>query len=457
MSEPPPLAEIARTRISDGRTELDLATLRTGSCFSGDAARLAGRSVLLATESQVLAAAAMVELDGLVARLTVAPPDLKPEQIEPVLADAAVDVVVTDLPSFPGAGAELARITAAVIPLAAPLERRTATEWVLATSGTSGRPKLVAHTMAGLTGAIERTASQGQGRDGGTTWATFYDIRRYGGLQILLRALVGGSDLLLSRPGEPLVEHLHRLGAGQVTSISGTPSHWRRVLMSAARDALAPSYIRLSGEIADQAVLDGLRVAFPSASIGHAYASTEAGVGFAVDDGLEGFPAPLLSGTGSVTMKVSEGSLRVRSPRTALRYLGQEAPALADRDGFVDTGDLVEQRGDRWFFVGRRGGIINVGGAKVNPEEVERAINSHPGVRMSLVKGRRNPLVGSLVVAEVVPAVAEPAGEEALRAEILAYCRARLDAHKVPALLRFVPSLPLTAGGKLSRDEPRLA
>jgi hypothetical protein len=116
-------------------------------------------------------------------------------------------------------------------------------------------------------------------------WATFYDIRRYGGLQIFLRAVVGGSSLVLFEPGEPLTDYVARLIARGVTHISGTPSHWRKLLMSGSISHFSPRYVRLSGEIADQAVLDGLAKAFPNASIGHAYASTEAGVGFAVTDG----------------------------------------------------------------------------------------------------------------------------------------------------------------------------
>ena len=77
-------------------------------------------------------------------------------------------------------------------------------------------------------------------------------------------------------------------------------------------------------------------------------------------------------------MKIEDGSLRIRSTRTARRYLGGERAALADADGFVDTGDMVELRGDRYYFVGRAGGIINVGGLKVHPEEVEAVINRHP-------------------------------------------------------------------------------
>ena len=122
-------------------------------------------------------------------------------------------------------------------------------------------------------------------------------------------------------------------------------------------------------------------------------ASTEAGVGFEVGDGLAGFPAEVIGRQGGeVALAVVDGSLRIRSGRTATRYLGSGAASLADADGFVDTGDMVERRGERYYFVGRRGGIINVGGAKVHPEEVEAVINNHPGVQMSLVKARRSPI-----------------------------------------------------------------
>ena len=110
---------------------------------------------------------------------------------------------------------------------------------------------------------------------------------------------------------------------------------------------------------------------------------------------------------------------------------------------------MVELQNGRYHFIGRRGGIINVGGLKINPEEVEAVINTQPGVRLSRVSGRRSPVTGAIMVADVVAdAGTDPA---ALKQDILAACRARLGALKVPALLRFVPSLELTAGGKLAR------
>src|SRR5690348_4337255 len=100
--------------------------------------------------------------------------------------------------------------------------------------------------------------------------------------------------MVLTEPGGPIADHLARLKARGVTHISGTPSHWRKLLMSGSAAGFSPRYVRLSGEIADQAVLDSLHRASPEASIGHAYASTEAGVAFAVNDGLQGFPAQII-------------------------------------------------------------------------------------------------------------------------------------------------------------------
>jgi acyl-CoA synthetase (AMP-forming)/AMP-acid ligase II len=231
--------------------------------------------------------------------------------------------------------------------------------------------------------------------------------------------------------------------------------------MSPMLGRIAPRYVRLSGEIADQAVLDSLKNQFPAAAIGHAYASTEAGVGFEVTDGLEGFPASYVGRPGPVEMRVVDGSLHIRSPRTASGYVGNAArPDGGDplkNDGFVDTGDMVELRGGesdpskaRYYFAGRRGGIINVGGNKIHPEEIEAVINRHPAVRLSRVSGRRNPITGAIVVAEAV--LDEEADPAKVQTEILHDCRASLKPYQVPAIVRIVPKLELSAGGKLMRN-----
>jgi acyl-CoA synthetase (AMP-forming)/AMP-acid ligase II len=340
-----------------------------------------------------------------------------------------------------------------LVPRASELSARHRTEWVMLTSGTTGMPKMVVHSLSSLTAAI---ATSGTAPDRTVVWSTFYDIRRYGGLQIFFRGILCGGSLVLSSGQEPVGEFLRRAGARGVTHMSGTPSHWRSALMGPAARAISPRYVRLSGEIADQAIIDQLRAFYPGAGVSHAYASTEAGVGFEVDDGREGFPARLIGRTGGdVEIKVDDGSLHIRSPRTAARYLTGDGPALKDTDGFIDTGDIAERRGDRYYFVGRRGGIINVGGLKVHPEEVEAVINRHPDVRACLVRSRRNPITGAIVVAEVVlradPARDVSARTSIITGEILQACRDTLAEYKVPATIRVVPALEVAATGKLAR------
>ncbi len=444
--------ELKGRTLSDAHHLVSLTDILSQTVLGGRLGELAGRSVLLKLSDQLRSGLAMIELDGVARRMLLCPPDLNPAHLGALIADAEIDAVVTDGPErWAEFGINLA-VTAHLPPAAcAPAQTQRATEWLMLTSGTSGVPKIVGHTLEALTGAI---VAEGPARGPAPVWATFYDIRRYGGLQIFLRAILSGGSMVLSDPHEALADHVARLNARGVTHISGTPSHWRKLLMSGSAARFAPRYVRLSGEIADQAVLDGLKAAFPGSSVGHAYASTEAGVGFAVNDGLEGFPADYLGSRNGVEMKVVDGSLRIRSKRTAHAYIGRNASALTDGEGFVDSGDMVELRGNRYYFVGRRGGIINIGGLKVHPEEIEAVINRHPDVRMSRAKSRRSPITGGIVVAEVILADGtDPSCAGAIRDQILELCRAQLAVHKVPAVIRFVDALDVTPAGKLARTD----
>ncbi len=366
------------------------------------------------------------------------------------MADARVDAIVTDGTGLPvGQPGMLQAHCRSDLDSDAgpPSDRDTETEWVLFTSGTTGRPKMVRHTLASLIGPLDTRP-----RTEGAVWSTFYDVRRYGGMSILVRSLLGGASLILSSAQQSVGEFLQRAGAEGVTHISGTPSHWRLALMSPAVTALSPVNVRLSGEVADQALLDRLHRTFPAATVTHAFASTEAGVAFEVTDGLAGFPAAMFDGQGiRAEMQVEDGTLRIRSLRTAAGYIGADLQTPA---GFVDTGDIVERRGDRYYFIGRKEGVINVGGQKVYPEEVEAVINQHRAVRMSRVWSRQSPVTGAIVAADVVLEEAQDshdAGFASLQEEILQACRAALPAYKVPVSIRRVASLQVTESGKLVR------
>ena len=259
------------------------------------------------------------------------PPGVATEHLSEIAETAEIDAVITDgAQQAPGSRAMRRvwcrpRIAPAKSVQTAPCH----TEWVLLTSGTTGAPKLVVHTLASLVGAIKPNSDTPTDRG---VWSTFYDIRRYGGMQIFFRGLLGGGSLVLSSAHESTGDFLARAGHHGVTQISGTPSHWRRALMSQAADRIRPRYVRMSGEIADQAILNDLRAFYPGAGVAHAFATTEAGVAFAVNDGFAGFPAELIGQAGDeVEMKIAEDSLHIRSPRTAERYLGRGGCATRHR------------------------------------------------------------------------------------------------------------------------------
>jgi acyl-coenzyme A synthetase/AMP-(fatty) acid ligase len=125
---------------------------------------------------------------------------------------------------------------------------------------------------------------------------------------------------------------------------------------------------------------------------------------------------------------------------------------LPGADGYIDTGDLVEKHDGRYYFMGRREGVINVGGRKVYPEEVENVITQHPDVLMARVWPRKNPIMGAIVAADVVLRV--PLDANMFRAICLAlrsHCQQTLENYKVPASWKQVSTIEMTVSGKVKR------
>jgi len=434
---------------------LAFSKLGTASRFGQQLEQLRGRSVAICTSDQYAVATVLIELDGVARRIVLCPSNVAVDHLPSIMREAECEDLIAD-DNFCGPALAIRAIAVPGALVHGTIKRRRSeeTEWVLLTSGSTGAQKLVLHSLASLTSAFLGKEPPAPG----TVWSTFYDVCRYGGLQVLLRGLIGGS-LVLPSPNESIVDFLIRASACGVTHISGTPSHWRKAMISGAITKLNPRYIRLSGEIVDQGVLDALRRIFPKAMIAHAFASTEAGVGFEVKDGRAGFPASIVAAANSaVEIDVTGGRLRLRSGGNARCYLGAHAPLLKSADGFVDTGDRLERRVDRYHFIGRSGGVINVGGQKVHPEEVESVINSQAGVYVSRVAARKNPITGAVVVAEVVRSPVaqfsgQPLSDDALKLEIIEACRKVLAAHKVPASIRFVSAIEVGPSGKLVRSD----
>ena len=319
-------------------------------------------------------------------------------------------------------------------------------EVVLFTSGTTGTPKPVLHSWSTLSGRIHRSDSLD-----GSRWLLTYHLSTFAGLQVFLHALENAGRLTLGS-GSPAA--LAALAAKDAVShVSGTPTFFRLLLTTSRPEdlsRLSPRQITLGGEAVDQLLLDRLRERFPQAQVTHIYASTEAGACFSVHDGREGFPAAFLDDRDlPVRLTIVDGELFVQSPHAMRGYLGPEGARRPE--GPLATGDLVELRGDRVHFLGRRSERINVGGLKVHPEEVETKILEVPGVFAARVSAAASSLVGQIVRAEVV--VAPGSDEEQMRRRILAHCRSALAAYKVPRLLTFVDHLECTTAGKVARGQ----
>jgi len=319
---------------------------------------------------------------------------------------------------------------------------------LLTTSGTTGKPKVARHSIEALLGRIRFRAAAGTR----PRWLLTYHPASFAGLQVLLTVLVSGAELIAVDPAN--VPELARAALEhRPTHISATPTFWRAFLVALGESAsaLPLEQITLGGEIVDQATLERLRALFPNAGITHIYASTEAGALFAVRDGAAGFPARWLEeGVDGARLRIRDGELQVLSPRAMLGYASgaKASPVLAD--GWLATGDLVEQRQDRVYFLGRGDSVISVGGAKLTPEEVEAVLLKVPGAAEVRVFGVKNPITGYLVGAEIVAEAGRDV--ERLRADLVAAARARLEPYKVPRVIRFVASIRVSEAGKKDRS-----
>lgn len=396
-----------------------------------------GKRVALGSMPILELLATLVLLDGVAAAILMLPS----EEDEPAraarLTQAGMDCVLT------GDGLGLTRRLAdAATGTPAPAQAAThppiPTTWMMPTSGTTGSPKLISHSLASL------TKSMAQPRPGKAfTWGCLYSVRRFAGLQVFLQAWLARTPLILAEEGAPLAQTLARLLAANCNALSATPSMWRKLAMMQGFAALPLQQITLGGEIVDQAVLDMLAHSFPAARITHIYASTEAGVGFAVKDGRAGFPLALLQGAGS------NPAMRIDADNH-LCFADVLLADVAGADGWLDSGDVVQVVGERVLFLGRANGSINVGGNKVMPEEVETVIKQLPQIAFVQVRARKSGMMGSLVEAAVCLAPGH-VFDAAFKKQLTSHCRTRLDAFKVPAFIVELSDIELTASGKLSR------
>ncbi len=403
----------SRMSITTSRSTATLAELDTDP-FDLRSIAPPGAVVELFTEDPLLVVAAIRALDGFASEVTLRPPTDLSE------ADCTAPIETT-------------RCSASRVALVRQdlEEGRGETRWVLLTSGTSGTPREISHSMSSLMPRI-MTDRLGSHR----SWGLLFDPIRMAGIQVLTHAIGTGAGVIAPDSRAALAEKIAFLVENGVNALSATPTLWRRILQLPNTTSWALDQVTLGGEIADQSVLDALRRRFPDARITHVFAATETGAVFSVSDGLEGFPVRQLEGsTTGAQVEIRDSVLYVHSPRSS----------AAEEDGFVCTGDVVEIRGDRVFFQGRNTGVVNIGGQSIWPEVVEAVLRTHPSVDDARVSAVANSIAGNLLVADVTTNAAIQPGD------LRRWVRERTSPPHVPARVRIVDTLETGPTGKLIR------
>ena len=287
---------------------------------------------------------------------------------------------------------------------------------VIATSGSSGPPKAAVLTHAAVEASARATSERLQVTDN-DHWLACLPLAHVGGLSVITRSLITGTTLTVIDGFDADV-----VSASEATLVS---------LVTTALQRIDPSLFRAI-------VLGGARP--PADRPPHCiatYGLTETGSGVVYNG------KPL----NSVEIKIRDGEVHVRGPMLLRCYRDGTSPLTSD--GWLPTGDLGFLRDDGSLHVeGRRGDVINTGGEKVWPDDVERQLIQHPDIHDVAVTGLPDNEWGQIVAAFVVSARPNLSLDE-----IRAHCRAQLPGYALPKQLELVEAIPRTSLGKVRRSE----
>lgn len=334
-------------------------------------------------------------------------------------------------------------------------ERRSAGSVVLESSGTSGTSRLVRRTEDSLD-ADARGVIHGADLTRNDRILFTVPMSHSYGVDLLVATILAGASMhVLS--GFDLSHVQQLISRGVVTVFPGVPFMFEALARSPELRPSAEFRLALSaGSALPERIHTTLRTE-SGLTVGQLYGATELGT-VAIDDPnrpgfdpksvgrpLPGVSVRILSSEGTELAVGSEGEIAVRSPTMLAEYLHEP---LALTDGHYRTGDLgrIDASG-RLHVTGRLKHLIDVGGLKVNPVEVERVMCEHPAIRECALV----PMPLSDTVVRLRLFIVPHANMSLCADEVRVFARARLSPYKIPRVFETVPSLPRTPSGKLLR------
>lgn len=306
-------------------------------------------------------------------------------------------------------------------------------EITIFTSGTTGQPKKVVHSVQTLLRAVrigEKYAGQ--------VWAYAYNPTHMAGLQVFFQAFMN-QNFLVNVFNKNRAEVYSQIASNSITHISATPTFYRLLLpFEEAYETV--QRVTLGGEKSDKKLYESIGKIFPKAKINNVYASTEAGTLFAAKGDCFQIPLAILD-----KFLIQEDELLIHKS-----LLGQSESFKFDGD-YYHSGDLIEwvdEANGLFRFKSRKNELINVGGYKVNPGETEKAILDIEGVQQALVYGKANSILGNVLCAEVQLVK----GATLTELDIRSYLKEQLQDFKIPRRIKFVETFSLTRTGKIKRS-----
>lgn len=321
------------------------------------------------------------------------------------------------------------------------LRRREHPGIVLFSSGTSGEPKAAVHDLTLLLEKFEV-------RRPALATLVFLLFDHWGGLNTMLHALSNGAMIVSTGDDRSPESICAAIECHRVELLPATPTFFNLLVLSGAQrlhDLSSLRVISYGAETMPESTLERLREEFPNVRLQQTYGLIEVGA-MRSKSREDGSLWVKVGGDGYET-RVVDGILQIRARSMVMGYIN--APDPITDDGWLVTGDAVLQEGEYLRVLGRKSDLINVGGEKVYPAEIESVIQSMPSVLDATVYGEANRLVGQIVRARVVPAGAVDHDE--LPASVKRHCRERLERFKVPVKVDVVAELAHTARFKKER------
>lgn len=298
---------------------------------------------------------------------------------------------------------------------------------VLFTSGSSGQPKAAFHNLSKLLLKFQTK------RDSLLT-INFLLFDHWGGLNTLFHILSnGGTVVFLENRNPDYVCEL--IDKWKVELLPTSPTFLNMMLLSRAyerHDLKSLKIISYGSEPMPESVLQKLNEYFPNIKLQQTYGLIELGVMSSKSKDNESLWVKI-GGNGYQT-RVVNGLLEIKSDSAMIGYLNAESPYT--EDGWFRTGDAVEVDGEYFKILGRKSELINVGGEKVYPQEVENVIISIAEVLDVHVYGEKNPFTGNIVCANIL--VNTDTNKDILKRSIKILCREKLETFKNPVKINFV-------------------